>query len=117
MDIEGMDFAVTINVTSMSPIAAQDAKNQFLEFMAIINNYPQIALSPTLIREAAERTGFKTNEKVLRELQNMALLQQAGQQAQVNEAIGPESALAQRSVAKVTPPQGEMIQNQLQNQV
>ena len=116
MDIEGLDFNVHIDVTSMSPIDEQEQKNKFLEFMAIINNYPQIALSPTLIRETAKRVGFKTNEKVLRELQDMALLQQAAMQAQVQSAAG-NNPNAQRQVAKSTPSEGEQINNQLQNQV
>jgi hypothetical protein len=119
MDIEGLDFTVQIDVTSMSPIDEQDQKNKFLEFMAIINNYPQIAMSPTLIRETAKRVGFKTNEKVLRELQDMALLMQAGQQAQINGALGQEGAspLGQREVAKATPSDQERITNQLTKQV
>lgn len=119
LDIEGQDFSVNINVTSMSPIDMQDQKNKFLEFMAVINNYPQIAMSPTLIRETATRIGFKTNEKVLKELQDMALLQQAGQQAQIQGALGQtgKSPLGQREVAKATPSDQEQITNQLQNQV
>jgi len=111
LELEGQDFTVKIDVTSMSPIDNEDAKNRFLEFMAVINNYPQIALSPILIRETAERIGFKTNERVLRELQDMALLAQTAQQEQM------QGALAQRSVAKVTPNANEQINNQLQNQV
>jgi hypothetical protein len=119
LDIEGQDFSVNINVTSMSPIDMQDQKNKYLEFMAVINNYPQIAMSPTLIRETATRIGFKTNEKVLKELQDMALLQQAGQQAQIQSALGQtgKSPLGQREVAKATPSDQEQITNQLQNQV
>jgi hypothetical protein len=111
LDIEGDDFNVQINVASMSPIDTEDNKNRFLEFMAIINNYPQIALSPVLIRETATQVGYKTNEKVLRDLQNMALLAQAGQQAQM------QGALAQRTTAGATPPAQEQITNQLTNQV
>jgi hypothetical protein len=111
LELEGQDFTVKIDVTSMSPIDNEDAKNRFLEFMAVINNYPQIALSPILIRETAERIGFKTNERVLRELQDMALLAQTAQQEQM------QGALAQRSVAKITPNTNEQINNQLQNQV
>jgi hypothetical protein len=111
LDIEGTDFNVNINVSSMSPIDSEEAKNKFLEFMAIINNYPQIALSPVLIRETADRVGYKTNEKVLRDLQNMALLAQAAQQQQMQDA------LAQRTVAEATPPAQEQINNQIQNQI
>jgi hypothetical protein len=110
MDIDGLDFEVNIKVGSMSPVDNEDQKNRFLEFMAIINNYPQIALSPTLIRETAERVGYTTNEKVLRELQDMALLSQVAARDQMN-------AMAQRGTAKVTPNANEQINNQLQNQV
>lgn len=110
LDIEDLDFEVAIKVTSMSPVDNQDAKNRFLEFMAIINNYPQIALSPLLIREAAERVGYNGNEKIIREFQDMALLSQIAAQDQMN-------AMAQRGTAKVTPNANEKINNQLQNQV
>lgn len=110
IDIDGLDFNVEINVASMSPISAEENKNKFFEFMAVINNYPQIALSPILIREAAERIGYKTNEKVIRDLQNMALLAQYAQEQQM------QGALAQRTVAKATPNTQERITNQLQNQ-
>lgn len=110
LEIEGLDFEVNIKISSMSPIDTEEEKNRFLEFMAIINNYPQIALSPTLIREAAERIGYDTNEKVLRELQDMALLSQIAAKEQMN-------AMAQRGTAKVTPDANEQINNQLQNQV
>jgi hypothetical protein len=82
--------------------------------MAVLNNYPQIALSPVLIREAAERVGYKTNEKVIRDLQNMALLAQAAQMQQLQQAGNPA---AQRQVAKSTPDAQEKINNQLGNQV
>jgi len=110
LDIEDLDFEVAIKVSSMSPIDNEQDKNKFLEFMAIINNYPQIALSPTLIREAAEKIGYNTNEKVIREFQDMALLSQIAAQQQVG-------ALAQRGTAKVTPNANEKINNQLHNQV
>lgn len=109
MDIEGLDFEVDINVSSISPLAEQENKNAFLEFLAVINNYPQILLSPVLIREAAERIGFKTNEKIIRDLQNSALLALIGQQQQ--------SALAQRTVEKSTPTDQERIESQLRTQV
>lgn len=72
-------------------------------------------MSPTLIREAAERIGYKGNEKVIKEFQNMAILAMVGQ-AQ-NAQGGPGAAAAQRQVAKSTPNQMEQITNQLQNQV
>jgi hypothetical protein len=114
LDIEGFDFSVNINISAMSPVSAEEDKNHFLEFMAVLNNYPQIALSPVLIREAAERVGYKTNEKVIRDLQNMALLAQAAQMQQLQQAGNPA---AQRQVAKSTPDAQEKINNQLGNQV
>jgi len=113
-DLEDFDFDVSIKVSSMSPISQEEDKNKFLEFMAVLNQYPQIALSPTLIREAAERIGFNTNEKVLRELQDMALAVQYQQMQQMQQESG---ALGQRTVAKATPSNMEKINNQLTNQV
>ena len=117
-DLEGDNFDVEIDVTSISPVENDDVKNKFFEFMAVLNNYPQIAMSPTLIREAAERIGYKGNEKVIKEFQNMAILAMLGQaQNAAGSAGSAGSELSQRQVAKSTPNQLEQITNQLQNQV
>ncbi len=115
------DFTVYVDFTSMSPMAIQQEKQKFLEFLSILTQYPMIAFSPALVREAALKTGYR-NEKAISEFQQMALLQELGRmnqlKAQANPAPAPTPGNAgQGIVAQQTPPQGEEIRNQLQNQL
>lgn len=71
--VDGYDFDITCNVINSTPENMLREKTAYLEFLALINQYPQIAMSPTLVRETAYRCGYK-NEKVIREMQKMAML-------------------------------------------
>lgn len=101
-NLEGGDFDVQINVTSMSPIDKEEEKRKFFEFLQILNTFPQMSLFPAIIRETADLIGYK-NEKVIREFQKMAmiammgLMQQAGgnQQPQENQIPGNADIQAQ----------------------
>lgn len=110
-DLDGEDYKVSVQVESMSPIANEEQKKSFLEFMAVINNYPQIAMSPALIKKTAEILGFK-DRKILRELQQAALLALMQQKQQ---AMG--NALAQRQTEASTPNTQAQIESQLGTQV
>ena len=72
---DGYDFRIILDVTSLSADSQQVEKQKFMEFLALTTQFPQIAMSPTLIREAAYRVGYR-NEKVIKEMQKMALLHQ-----------------------------------------
>ena len=108
---DGFDFRISLDITSISPIQQDAEQKKFLMFLSVTSQFPQIALSPTLIREAAIRIGYR-NEKVIAEFQKMALLQMMGayQQAQ-------QSSMGQGMVAQNTPNTGEQITNQLKNQL
>jgi hypothetical protein len=108
---DGYDFRVVIDVVSLSPLQAEEEKKKFLEFIAVMQNFPALATSPILIREAAYRVGYR-NEKVIREMQRAALLSMIGQQ---QENGGP--AVAQRMMAKQIPNDQEKITNQLEGQL
>lgn len=112
---DGYDFRVSVEVISASPVRNDEEEKKFIKFLSIVQNFPQIALSPLLVREAAYRSGYR-NERVIREMQKMATLTMLGaqQQAQQNASGGN---LAQTQVAQMTPPTQEQITNQLQNQV
>lgn len=109
-ELEGMNFDVEINVTSISPIANEEEKKKLFELLAVINQYPQLSISPLMLREVMDRIGYR-NERVAMELQNMAMMQMFGvlQQMQGN--------MAQQNVEKSTPDTQAKIENQLQNQV
>lgn len=116
--VDGYDFDITCNVVNSTPENMLKEKTSFVEFLALVNQYPSIAMSGTLIRETAYRTGYK-NEKVIREMQKMAMLalmekaNMAGQSVvaqglipQGNNDNGASSGLAQQqqpnSMAEIT---------------
>ncbi len=87
-----------------------------------MNQFPQLAFSPLLVREAAYRVGYR-NSKVIKELQKMALLAEMGRMAQLQQQAGgpqmnPQGGNAgQQIAAEQTPPTGPAIQKQLGNQL
>lgn len=127
---DGYDFRINVDVTSLSTTAQADEEQHFLKFMGVLTQFPFIAFSPKLVREAAYRCGYR-NESVIKEMQKMALLMQHGrmlqmqaQNAQLEAAAGgagggpPNDGNAgQQIVQQATPPQMEQIRQQLQNQV
>lgn len=113
---DGYDFHIDIDLSSLSVSAQQEEKQAFMEFLAIIAQYPAIAMSPTLVREAAFRVGYR-NEKVIKEMQKMALLQQAGAQAQIPGMQQGGNQSAQGITAQQTPNTMEQIRQQIGSQV
>lgn len=71
---DGYDFRVQVDVTTLSQAGQEEEKQHFLEFLSVVTQFPQIAMSPKLIREAAYRVGYR-NEAVIKEMMDMALLQ------------------------------------------
>jgi hypothetical protein len=113
---DGVDYDVDVLLTSMSPVANEDEKRKFLEFLAVTAQYPQVALSPTLIREAAVRVGYR-NEKVIKEMQTMALITMLGAQQGMNMGGEEGNRQAQKTTAQMTPNTGEQIRQQLGGQL
>lgn len=117
---DGYDFRIEVDVTSLSENAAQDEKQKFIEFLSVLANYPAIAFSPLLVREAAYRVGYR-NEAVIKELQKMALMQELGRQQQIGQAQaqqggGPQPG-AQQLAQQMTPPTQTQVTQQIQKQV
>jgi hypothetical protein len=111
------DFAVTVFVESLSPITNENEKVKFMEFMAVMHQYPQLSLNPILIREAAYRIGYR-NEQVIRAMQQAAQLQMVGQIEQGQEQMGggQGSNMAQTTAEQMQPPGMGQLEAQL-NQV
>lgn len=82
------DHDIALNITSVSPISAQQDKQAFMEFLALLTQYELLAFSPALIREAAYRVGYK-NETVLEQFQQWAQLAAIGRQVQLQGAANP----------------------------
>ncbi len=115
-DLEGEDFETVIKISSISPLDNESEFNKFLKFLSVVNQFQEIALSPTLIREVAEKLGY-TNEHVIAELQKMAqlrMVQMMEVQAQQNSSSAGGNQAAQNQVANATPPQQEQINQQVQ---
>ena len=108
------DFLVMLQISSMSPVAGEEEKTKFIEFITLLSQFPQFAMSPTLIRELAFRTGY-FNEKVINEFQQLAQLQLTGILQQLGVQI-PESGLVNNTAKQMQPPDEEQIRNQIVNQ-
>jgi hypothetical protein len=112
---DGYDFRIQVDVTTLSSAGQADEKAHFLEFLAVVTQYPQIAMSPKLIREAAYRVGYR-NEAVIKEMQDMALLQKLAQMHGIQQAQrGMQTA--QQMVQAKTPNDIEQIRQQMQGQL
>jgi hypothetical protein len=118
---DGYEFKLLVDVSSTSPAQNEVEKTKFIEFISILKNFPQLAMSPLLIREAAYKVGYR-NERVIREMQNAALLQMmAAQGGGGPQGASPEggggTGEMQRISEQQTPPTQDDINNQLNNQL
>lgn len=113
---DGFDFRIDVDITSMSPDKFEEEKRHYVEFLSLLTQFPQIAISPTLVRETAYRCNYR-NEKVIKEFQKIALIQMLGQANIAAEQSNQAQAIAQRQVEQMTPNTQAQIENQLQNQV
>lgn len=128
---DGYDFRINVDVTSLSATASMAEKQKFLEFISTLTQFPMIAFSPTLVREAAFRIGYR-NMKAIKEFQKMALLMQMGKMQQLQMGIKQEQMQMQamqgpqpqqqglpggNAAQNIVPgnPQAEQIQNQMGN--
>lgn len=108
---DGYDFNIALDISSVSPASQQQALQSFVQFISLVNQFPQISLSPTLIVETAYRCGYR-DMKVIRQMQKMAMLQTLGM---IHGA--QQNSIAQAQTAQATPNTQTQVQNQLQNQV
>jgi hypothetical protein len=115
---DGADFDIVVHLRSMSPLDNDEEKTKFIEFISVLKQFPEIALSPLLIREAAYRIGYR-NEKVIRELQATSLLTSLGQMAAGQGQGGADKGnqTSQQIVANQTPPTVEETRGQIENQL
>lgn len=111
-ELEGDDFDVEVNISSLSPIANEDEKKKLFELLATLKSYPEAALMPDLIQEIMDRIGYR-NQRVAQMLQNMAMMQLGG----IAQMAGQQQVegLSQQNMAKATPNQQEQTQQQITN--
>ena len=118
---DGYDYTIDFDVQNSTPAAMQAAQTSFVNFMSICAQFPQINMSPALIREAAYRVGYK-NEAIIKQMQQAAVAQaqmqamqiQAGGQPQGKNA--PGNTAKSRSAQMATPGSAD-INEQLSNQI
>lgn len=114
---DGYDFEIEVDIQNATPAAMEQAKQAFMTFVAFLQNYPMISLSPVLIREAAFRIGYR-NERVIQQMQQAAvaqmMMQQLGGQA---TGGGSNNSAASTQVAQQATPDVEAIQQQVNQQL
>ena len=111
---DGYDFEINIEVFNESPMQLEIEKRKFIEFLALINQFPQVTLSPLLIRETAYRVGYR-NEKIIAQMQKAALLNMMG--AVGIGGQGNSNNIAKGAIAQASPNTGEEVQSQLEGQL
>jgi hypothetical protein len=120
---DGYDYEVLMDITNATPAAMEAEKQAFITFLSLVAQFPAIAMSPILIREAAYRCGYR-NERVIQQYQQAALAQQLMQQAAAaakQQQGGPQGPggnnAAATQVAQQAPPAAEAIQDQISKQI
>ena len=126
---DGYDFDVMVDVKNATPAAMQQEQTNYVNFVAFLNQFPMVAMSPLLIRETAYRFGYK-NEAVIHQMQQVAVLSMAAKAAQAgaspqqlqnavngNANGGGGSNAADTSRAQMAAPDSGQIQKQLTEQV
>lgn len=108
-------YKLHFKVESLSPIVQEQEETSFLNFMAVISQYPIISLNPDLILETAYRLGYH-NKKVIRAMQQAAQLHIMGQMAGMQQPGAGETNMSQRTTEQMQPPNQAEIENQIANQ-
>jgi len=128
---DGYDFEIDVDITNATPAAMDQAKQSYITFLSLCRNFPETTMSPTLIRENAYRSGYR-NERVIHQMQQVALLAMAAKTAQLvaikgqtmgqvsgasNGATGDGSNVAETQVAQQATPPDAAIDQQITNQL
>jgi len=122
---DGYDFTIEIDAMNQTPAALAQQEQSFVSFLAMLHQFPEIAMSPVLIRKAAMVTGMR-DEKVIQQAQQVAALsmaakaaQQASQSGQtLSQGFGQGQDNSGKSqVAQMGSPTAEQTQTQLEQQV
>ena len=87
---DGYDESIVVDVENKTPQAMAASNQSFAQFLTYVHNFPEIALDPDLIREAAFRCNYR-NEKVIAKMQKTALMMMAQQALQNNGGGTPGS--------------------------
>jgi hypothetical protein len=129
---DGYDFQVDLDVINQTPAAQAAQQQSFVTFLSLTHQFPEIAMSPVLIRKAAMVAGMR-DERVIHQMQQVAVLsmaakaaQQAATQGQTLSQVagtGPNPNMpgggnaATAQVGQMASPMPQQTQNQLDQQL
>jgi hypothetical protein len=120
---DGYDFEVAVDVKNATPAAMAQEQTNFVNFVAFLQNFPMVAMSPLLIREAAYRFGYK-NEAVIHQMQQVAALAMAAKASQAANQQGMTLGQAAQGMnadntakAQMAQPNLNTIQDQISKQL
>lgn len=124
---DGYDFDIDVDVMNQTPAAMLAQQQSFVTFLSLVHQFPEIAMSPVLIRKAAITSGMR-DEKVIHQMQQVAALSMAAKahqaaaaqgqtlpQAAANMANGDNTANAQ--VSQMNSPTADQTSQQLNQQL
>jgi hypothetical protein len=111
---ETFDMMVYVQIDSLHPQANEQEKIKFIEFLTLLTRYPQVALSPILVRELAFRVGYK-NERVIKEAQQVAQVQMFSSLQEMQQKGGGDNA--NNAAKQLESPTNDQVSNQLNAQL
>ena len=94
-DIQG-EFQYSVNIGASQPRIPTIERSQWLAFLQVLSSFPQLLLSPRLIKSMAEMHGIE-DESLVQELLSI------GQQMMSGQIPGAEGAGSQRNVPENNP--------------
>ena len=121
---DGYDFDIDVDAMNQTPAAMQAQQQSFITFLSLVHQFPEISLSPVLIRKAALVSGMR-DERVIHQMQQVAALSmaakasaQANQQGQLlsqmpGAADGGGANPAEAQMAQMKSPNGDQIESQI----
>lgn len=115
---DGYDYEVDVDVMNQTPAALQQQQQSFLSFLQTLHVYPEIALSPTLIRKAALVSGMR-DEKIIHQMQQVAVLAMAAKASQAAGQNGQSLTQATQSTldSQMQSPTNQQVETQISNQL
>lgn len=97
--MDGYDYTIKIDPTNVSPISLQAEQGSLVSFLSLTKEFPEIMMSPTLLRKTAYVCGFR-DEKYISELQRVGMLQLLGTTMQTMPGAQGQGGEGGNNVAK-----------------
>jgi len=108
---DSLNFSVSVSVDSISPIENTQSTQAYLLFIGLLQQYPELAQDPMLVRETAYAVGYR-NEQVIRRMQKVAEAMLVGKMQMMQNA----SVQSQNTPGQTPLPGQNNMGSQLVNQ-